>query len=34
MAAMNEKAEQFKQEYLEHPKNRQLRHQSYEYNER
>ena len=34
MAAMEEKAEQFKQEYLNHPKNKQLRQQSYEYNER
>lgn len=34
LAAMEEKAEQFKQEYLNHPKNRQLRQQSYEFNER
>lgn len=34
MAAMEEKAEQFKQQYLNHPKNKKLRHQSYEYNER
>jgi hypothetical protein len=32
--AMEEKADQFKQEYLNHPKHRQLRQQSYEYNER
>lgn len=34
IAAMDERAEQYKREYLEHPKNRQLRQQSYEYNER
>lgn len=31
---MEEKGEQFKQAYLNHPKNRELRQQSYEYNQR
>lgn len=34
MSAMEEKAEHFKQQYLNHPKNKKLRQQSYEYNER
>lgn len=34
IAAMNEKAEQFKQEYLTHPTNRRMRQITYEYNER
>ena len=33
MAAMEEKADQFKREYLEHPKNTHLRQKNYEYNE-
>jgi hypothetical protein len=34
IAAMEEKGEQFKQEYLNHPKNKELRKQSFEINER